>query len=78
MGEAGITWKNENGKFKAEIEVPIGSTATVYIPSGEINSLKESGEPVKQAKGVKLLSAGKDTITLAVESGKYQFEIGRK
>ena len=78
LGEAGITWKNENGQFQAEIEVPVGSTATVYIPSGEINSLKESGMPIKQAKGVKLLAVENDTITLAIESGKYRFEVDRK
>lgn len=78
LGEAGITWKNENGKFLIDITVPIGSKATVFIPSGDKTSLKENGLPVKQAKGVKLLSVGKDTIELAVESGKYQFEVIRK
>jgi alpha-L-rhamnosidase len=77
LGEAGITWKNENGKFLIDITVPIGSKATVFIPSGDKSSLKEGGLPVKQAKGVKLLSSGKDTITLSVESGKYQFEVNR-
>jgi alpha-L-rhamnosidase len=78
LGEAGITWTNGNDQFKADIEVPVGSMATVFIPSGDINSLKEDGLPIKKVKGVKLLSVEKDTITLTVESGKYQFEVGRK
>ena len=77
-GEAGIIWKNKDGKFLMDITVPIGSTATILIPSGNINSLKESGLPVKQAKGVKLLTVENDTIALAVESGKYRFEVDRK
>lgn len=78
LGEAGISWENENGQFKAEIEVPVGSTATVILPSGDINSLKENGLSVKQAKGVKMLAIENDTITLAIESGRYQFEVRRK
>jgi alpha-L-rhamnosidase len=78
LGEAGISWKNENGQFKAEIEVPVGSSATVILPSGNINSLKENGLPVNQAKGVKLLAVENDTITLAIESGKYRFEVDQK
>lgn len=77
FGEAGITWKNKAGKFLMDITVPVGSKATVFVPSGDINSLKESSLPIKQSKGVHLVSAGKDTIVLEVESGKYQFEVNK-
>jgi len=76
-GEAGITWKNEDGKFLMDITVPVGSKATVFIPSGDISSLRESSYPIKQSKGVHLVSTGKDTIVLDVESGKYQFEVNK-
>ena len=76
-GEAGIIWKNKDGKFLMDITVPVGSKATVFVPSGDIKSLKESSHPIKQSKGVNLVSAGKDTIVLDVESGKYQFEVNK-
>ncbi len=76
-GEAGITWKNKDGKFLMDITVPVGSKATVFVPSGNIQSLKESSHPIKQSKGVHLVSTGKDTIVLDVESGKYQFEVNK-
>jgi len=77
FGEAGITWRNQGGKFVMEITVPVGSKATVIVPSGNVKSLKESGQAINQSKGVNLTSAGKDTITLDVESGKYNFEINK-
>ncbi|MDD2305214.1 MAG: family 78 glycoside hydrolase catalytic domain [Prolixibacteraceae bacterium] len=76
-GEAGINWKNKDGKFLMDIAVPVGSKATVFVPSGDIKSLKESSHPIKQSKGVHLASTGKDTIVLDVESGKYQFEVNK-
>lgn len=76
-GEAGITWKNRGGKFLMDIEVPVGSKATVFVPSGDISSLKESSHSIKQLKGVHLVSVGKDNIVLDVESGKYQFEVNK-
>lgn len=76
-GEAGINWKNKDGKFLMDITVPVGSKATVFIPSGDISSLRESSYPIKQSKGVHLVSTGKDTIVLVVESGKYQFEVNK-
>jgi len=77
LGEAGISWKNKDGKFLMDITVPVGSKATVFVPSGNIQSLRESSHPIKQSKGVNLVSAGKDTIVLDVESGKYQFEVNK-
>ncbi len=77
FGEAGITWRNQGGKFMMEITIPVGSKATVIVPSGDINSLKEGGQSISQSKGVHLVSAGKDTITLDVESGNYKFEVNK-
>jgi len=74
-GKAGIKWRNKEGQLLMEITVPVGSKATVVVPSGDINSLKESGHSINQSKGVKFVSAVKDMITLDVESGKYQFQV---
>ena len=75
FGEAGITWRNKEGQLLMEITVPVGSKATVVVPYGDVNSLKESGQSINQSKGVKLVSVEKDIITLDVESGKYQFQV---
>jgi alpha-L-rhamnosidase len=75
LGEAGITWKHQGDQFFMEITVPAGSTATVYVPSGDLASLREGGLSIDQSKGVRLISSDSASITLAVESGKYQFQV---
>jgi len=77
FGEAGITWRNKEGEFLMDITVPVGSKATVFVPSGDVKSLKESDHSIDQSKGVYLISARKDIIILDVESGKYQFQVNK-
>ncbi len=77
LGEAAITWKNQDSKFLMDIIVPVGSDATVIVPFGDASSLKEGGHKISKSKGVRLVSVGKDAITLSVESGKYQFQINK-
>jgi len=77
FGEAGITWRNKKGEFLMDVTVPVGSKATVFIPSGDVKSLKESDHSIDQSKGVHLISASRDIIILDVESGKYQFRVNK-
>lgn len=75
FGEAGITWRNKADQLFMDITIPVGSKATVYVPSGDVNSLKENGHSINQSKGVHFVSSDKDMITLDVESGKYEFQV---
>ena len=38
-GEAGISWKNTGSKFFMDIKVPVGCTATVYVPSEGLDNI---------------------------------------
>jgi alpha-L-rhamnosidase len=68
FGLAGVKWTNIQGKFTLEITVPVGSTATVYIPSK--NGKISGGIPKKNLKksgfsdGYSILNVG---------SGNYSF-----
>ena len=77
FGEAGITWRNKEGKFLMDITVPVGSKATVFLPSGDVKNLKESDHSIDQSKGVHLISVREDAIILDVESGKYRFQVNK-
>lgn len=59
-------------KFEWEIEVPANTTVTVYVPAMRQKSVTESGNPLGQARGVKLLRAEGDRIVLQLGSGKYK------
>jgi alpha-L-rhamnosidase len=77
FGDAGISWKYENDKFLLDIIVPVGSSATVYVPCTNINRLKENNQLISDAAGVNLKSINENEIILNVESGKYQFVVNR-
>ncbi len=74
-GRAGIAWQKDSSGLIIDIVVPVSCRATIVIPSGNVNSLTESGIPARWSKDVKLVSAGEDTITLETGSGEYHFAV---
>lgn len=74
-GEAGITWRLENAQLSMDITVPIGSTATVYIPASEGDKVTESGSDARLADGVNFLRNEDGYSIFEVQSGSYGFKV---
>ncbi len=72
-GRISVAWTKESGQFKLRLHVPVGTTATVILPSGNPAGVSESGKPLDRAKGIRLVGAGDRRITVQVESGDYSF-----
>jgi len=66
-------WKRTQDRFELEIEIPVNTTATVYLPASSVENITEGNEPLAKVSGVKFLSLEGGCAVLAVESGKYQF-----
>ena len=69
-GEGGKT-----GKLTLDITIPVGATATVFMPTKNPSTVMESGVFAGQAKGVRALrggAAGNEAV-FEVESGHYVF-----
>jgi alpha-L-rhamnosidase len=64
-------WRKEGGKFDWKVEVPANTTATVYVPKMSRGKVVESGKPLGQTGGVKVLHGEDDRIVLHLSSGKY-------
>lgn len=77
QGKAGITWENEQNKFTMEVNVPVGSIATVHIPCSDINKLKESTQSIDDCDGLKIESVSDNEVLVSVESGTYHFEVNK-
>jgi alpha-L-rhamnosidase len=71
-GKCGILWEKENGKFTIEVEVPVGSTATVFIP-GEKSTILEGGKNVSKVITIKFEKMENGCAVFNVGSGKYIF-----
>jgi alpha-L-rhamnosidase len=72
-GRIASSWKVEAGHLSLDVTIPANTTATVYIPARDAAAIMESGRPLAQAQGVKLLRRDGDRVVLAVESGSYRF-----
>jgi alpha-L-rhamnosidase len=73
-GRASISWKKNEKAFLMDIEVPVGSTATVYVPESVTGSITEGGRKITNNSEVNSKGkAGKYSVFL-VGSGKYSFK----
>jgi alpha-L-rhamnosidase len=73
-GQIVSNWKLENDSFTWDIRVPPSTTATVYLPTTDADSVKESGLPAAKAPGVKLLRIEDGRAVYEVDAGSYRFK----
>jgi alpha-L-rhamnosidase len=66
-------WTRAAEKFKLRVRVPVGATATVFLPAKDGAPVTESGKAVERATGVQLLRREGGNAVLAVGSGEYEF-----
>ncbi len=67
-------WRRTADRFELETTIPANTTATVYVPAKSAAGLTESGKPINEVAGVKVLRQEAETVVLAVESGSYRFQ----
>jgi alpha-L-rhamnosidase len=72
-GNASIDWKKNNGKFIMNVTVPVGSTATVYVPSASRESVTEGGKKIGGKSQVVFKTSENGYSVYTVPSGKYSF-----
>ncbi len=72
-GKVVSEWTRKAGKFNLRVRVPVGATATVFLPAKDGTPVTESGKPFERATGVRLLRREGGNAVLGVGSGKYDF-----
>ena len=72
-GRIGVEWNVEGDKLHLSVVIPANITAEVYVPTEDPATVTESGKPVDQADGVKLLRSEENLAVYEVESGSYRF-----
>lgn len=71
-------WKLGNEKLVLEIEVPVNTTATVYIPAIDPGLVTENGLALSNLKDIQIVGSDKEYVQVAIGSGSYQFEVEKK
>jgi alpha-L-rhamnosidase len=76
-GKVSNSWKVENDSLLMGVEIPANTTATVYIPAKDANSIKESGKNLSQINGLKVTGKEDNYMVVEVGSGVYHFVVLR-
>lgn len=66
-------WKVDGSLFAWSVEVPVNTTATVYVPALDVKSVTEGGKSAEAAEGVRFLRMEGDRAVFEVGSGRYSF-----
>ncbi len=72
-GKIESCWRIDCGEFELDVTIPANTTATIYIPAKDAESVLESGWPASTAKGVRLVGMQDETAVFQVGSGQYRF-----
>ncbi len=74
-GKVSSHWRIENGKLTLDVEIPANTSALIYIPSKDIPSITESGDPIYAVKDLQTQESIKDYVIVKAGSGKYHFVV---
>jgi alpha-L-rhamnosidase len=56
------------------VTIPPDTTATLYLPVGDVKTATESGQPLSTAKGVKQTAVQPGQVALELQPGAYEFK----
>jgi alpha-L-rhamnosidase len=74
LGPASSEWRRPAGDvLELDVTVPVGATATVYVPADDPEHVSEGGLPAAIAEGVTFLRTEGDWVVYEVASGEYSF-----
>jgi alpha-L-rhamnosidase len=72
-GTASVNWKRESNVFRLDIVVPVGSTATVYVPAKKASDVTESGKETDGNNIIRFERMENNYAIFSVASGNYSF-----
>lgn len=67
-------WKIVGGRMELNVEIPANTTAVIYLPADKIESVTESGIPIRQCKCISIAGTENGRLKIKIGSGKYQFK----
>jgi alpha-L-rhamnosidase len=67
-------WRVADGSLVLNVEIPVNTTATVYIPTENADRVTESGVPAEQAECVEFRGTENGAAVFEIGSGRYEFK----
>ena len=72
-GEAASGWKIDGDRLRVTARVPANTRATVHLPGGRLEQVRESGASLTSTAGVTKATQSGDTVVVEIGSGNYEF-----
>jgi alpha-L-rhamnosidase len=72
-GKISTDWSINKAAFKLNVEIPVNTTAKIYVPVGEKSDVKENGIKAVKVKKLKFIGMEKEYAVFETGSGKYSF-----
>ncbi len=70
-------WKIEGGRFHLRVVVPANTMATIFVPSLEIDAIREENRPVAESGDLQYLGSVEGASAFLAGSGEYRFTAPR-
>jgi len=77
-GKITSKWRKTGNLIVMDIKIPANTTATVYLPCGKPEAIKENGISAGRALGVEFVRCQNNSATYNIQSGKYHFTLPYK
>lgn len=72
-GLVGSRWKKSASGVEMVVDVPVNTTATIYVPTNEASSVTEGEKPASQVNDIQFVRQENGTAIYKVGSGRYRF-----
>jgi len=76
-GKVSSHWSIDKGQVLVDVEVPVNTSALVYLPSGNVETIKESGKNVSGNKMIVISERQPAFTVIELGSGKYSFTMAQ-
>jgi alpha-L-rhamnosidase len=76
-GKLSSGWKVEADKILLDVNIPVNTTATIYVPATGANAITESGKALTAMNEIKVVGTEGEYVVLELGSGNYHFAVAR-
>jgi alpha-L-rhamnosidase len=74
-GPLASRWQRDEQNLTLEVEIPVNTTATVYLPASDVKSVTENGKAIADIPEIRTAPTESGQVLLKIGSGKYKFTV---
>jgi alpha-L-rhamnosidase len=70
-------WKVEKERIQMDVEIPVNTTSSVFMPAANADDVTEGGKPLSQVSGIRVTGSADGYVIMQLGSGTWHFEARR-